>query len=147
MRLAVSHKPLFAPGMTAHSSYSNTNYILLGLIAERVTHKPLAAAFEHRIFQPLHLRDTSYPTKPGLPSPYAHGYLVLGQPPARDVSGLSPSLAGAAGAIVATATDVATFYRALLSGRLLKPNLLNAMKTTISEGSNKLIDKAYCSHE
>src|SRR5207249_1834253 len=83
-----------------------------------------------RIFQPLHLRHTTYPTKPGLPSPYAHGYYRAGKPPAIDISGLSPSLSPASGAIVSTAADVADFYRALLSGRLLTHDLLQAMKKT-----------------
>ena len=78
------------------------------------------------------MRATSYPTTdPQLPSPYAHGYFLLGPPPLVDVSGFSPSLSGAAGAIVSTVGDVDRFYRALLSGRLLKPRLLTAMKRTI----------------
>ncbi len=132
--LAVSHKPLFPPGTATHSWYANTNYVLLGLIVEAVTGKPIGTELERRIFQPLHLRHTSYPTKPGLPTPYAHGYLLLGKPPATDVSALSPSLSPASGAITSTAVDVVNFYRALLSGRLLRPDLLKAMKTTIPEG-------------
>ena len=134
--LAVSHKPLFPPGVTKHTSYSNTNYVLAGLIVEAVTGNTIGSELRSRIFVPLQLSETTYPTKPGLPSPYAHGYLVLGTPPATDVSGLSPSLSPASGAIVSTADDVADFYRALLSGRLLRPDLLRAMKTTISEGSH-----------
>jgi D-alanyl-D-alanine carboxypeptidase len=134
VELAVSHPPLFPPGQTTHTSYSNTNYVLAGLIVEAATGKSIGSELRSRIFRPLHLDETSYPTKPGLQRPYAHGYLVLGQPPATDVSGLSPSLSPASGAIVSTADDVADFYRALLSGRLLRPDLLRAMKTTISEG-------------
>jgi D-alanyl-D-alanine carboxypeptidase len=132
--LAVSHKPVFPPGATTHASYSNTNYVIAGLVVEAVTGKPIGAELQRRIFQPLHLGSSSYPTKPGLPSPFAHGYLVVGKPPATDVSGLSPSLSPASGAIVSTAADVVDFYRALLSGRVLRPDLLKAMKTTISEG-------------
>jgi D-alanyl-D-alanine carboxypeptidase len=131
--LAVSHKPVFAPGKTRHSSYSNTNYVIAGLIVEAVTGHTIGAELNRRIFQPLHLRDTRYPTKPGLPSPYAHGYMVVGKPPAVDVSRLSPSLSPASGAIVSTADDVADFYRALFAGRLLRSDLLKAMKTTIPE--------------
>jgi CubicO group peptidase (beta-lactamase class C family) len=111
--LAVSHKPLFPPGKTRISAYSNTNYVIAGLIVEAVTGHTIGAELNRRIFRPLHLRDTSYPTKPGLPSPYTHGYMVVGKPPAVDVSGLSPSLSPASGAIVSTADDVADFYRAL----------------------------------
>jgi D-alanyl-D-alanine carboxypeptidase len=65
-----------------------------------------------------------------MPRPYVHGYLVAGQPPAIDSTGLSPSLSPASGAIISTADDVADFYRALLTGHLVKPRLLRAMKKT-----------------
>ena len=117
VKMAVSHPPLFPPGVTKHTSYSNTNYVLLGLVVEAATGNSIGAELRNRIFRPLHLDGTSYPTtKPGLPSPYAHGYIVVGKPPATDVTGLSPSLSPASGAIVSTAEDVADFYRALLSG-------------------------------
>jgi D-alanyl-D-alanine carboxypeptidase len=137
VRMAVSHKPLFAPGKGW--SYSNTNYVVAQLIVEKVTGNPLGAELKRRIFQPLRLRETSYPTKPGLPSPYAHGYMLLGKPPLTDVTGLSPSLAPGSGGIVSTVGDVADFYRALLSGRLLKPAQLRAMKTTVSERTGKVV--------
>ena len=137
VRMGVSHKPLFAPGRGY--SYSNTNYVLAQLIVERVTGKSLGTELKRRIFQPLHLRDTIYPTKPGLPSPYAHGYKLLGKPPATDVTGLSPSMSPGSGAIVSTARDVADFYRALLSGRLLKPSQMRAMKTIVSERTGKVV--------
>jgi D-alanyl-D-alanine carboxypeptidase len=135
--MGVSHKPVFAPGRGY--SYSNTNYVLAQLIVERVTGKSLGTELKRRIFQPLHLRDTSYPTKPGLPSPYAHGYKLLGKPPATDVTGLSPSMSPGSGAIVSTARDVADFYRALLAGRLLRPSQLQAMKTTVSERTANVV--------
>ena len=134
VQMAVSHPPLFPPGVTKHTSYSNTNYVLLGLVVEAVTHHSIGSELARRIFRPLHLDTSSYPTKPGLPSPYAHGYMVVGKPPVTDVTGLSPSLSPASGAIVSTADDVLDFYRALLSGRLLPAHLLKAMMTTISEG-------------
>jgi D-alanyl-D-alanine carboxypeptidase len=115
------------------SSYSNTNYVLLGLIVEAVTGKGIAAELRNRIFRPLHLRDTSYSTKLGMPRPYAHGYLVLGKPPATDVSAISRSMSPASGAITSTASDVAAFYRALLGGRLVTAALLKQMTTTIPE--------------
>jgi len=137
VRIGVSHRPLFAPG--AGFSYSNTNYVVAQLIIEAVTGNPLGAELKRRIFAPLHLSETSYPTKPGLPSPYAHGYMLLGKPPLTDVTGLSPSLAPGSGGIVSTVGDVADFYRALLSGRLLEPNQLQAMKTTVSERTGKVV--------
>jgi len=137
VRMGVSHKPLFAPG--TDYSYSNTNYVLAQLIVERVTGKSLGTELKRRIFQPLHLRDTIYPTKPGLPSPYARGYKLLGKPPATDVTQLSPSMSPGSGAIVSTALDVADFYRALLSGKLLKPQQMTAMKTVVSLRTGKTV--------
>jgi D-alanyl-D-alanine carboxypeptidase len=68
--MGVSHKPLFAPG--AGWSYSNTNYVVAQLIVERATGNTLGAELKRRIFRPLHLGQTTYPTTPGLPSPYVH---------------------------------------------------------------------------
>jgi D-alanyl-D-alanine carboxypeptidase len=128
VRMAVSHTPNFPPGKG--EEYSSTNYILAGLIVEKVTGRSIGTELRNRIFRPLHLSDTSYPTTPAIRGPHAHGYFVLEHPPAIDVTGISPSIAPSAGAIVATADDVADFYRALLSGQVLKPELLEAMETT-----------------
>ena len=83
----------------------------------------------------MHLDETSYPTEPGLPAPYAHGYLALGGPPSIDVTELSPSLTSMSGAMVSTMDDIADFYRALLSGRVVDRRLLRQMKDTRSEGT------------
>ncbi|MGZ8795684.1 MAG: serine hydrolase domain-containing protein, partial [Gaiellaceae bacterium] len=120
-------------------SYSNTNYVVAQLILEKATGHTIGTELKHRIFQPLRLRSTIYPTKPGLPSPYAHGYRDFGKPPLVDVTGLSPSLAPGSGAIVSTVRDVADFYRALLAGRLLEPKELQGMKTTVSELTGKVV--------
>ena len=133
--LAVSHPPLFAPGQTDIAVYSNTNYVLAGLIIEAVTNREIGDVFERQLFRPLHLSETIFPLEPGMPEPFAHGYLVLGAPPAVDVTGLSPSMTWTAGAIVSTARDVADFYRALLSGQILRPELLRKMKVMRSEGT------------
>ena len=119
----------------AHTSYSNTNYVLLGLVVEAATRHSIGSELARRIFRPLQLDDSSYPTKPGLPRPYAHGYMVVGKR-LTDVTGLSPSLSPASGGIVSTADDLLDFYRGLLSGRLLPADLLKEMKTTITEGTH-----------
>jgi D-alanyl-D-alanine carboxypeptidase len=61
--IATGHKPLFTPG--TQFSYSNTNYILAGLLVERVTGQPLDDQLEQRIFQPLGLDHTELPTPSG----------------------------------------------------------------------------------
>jgi D-alanyl-D-alanine carboxypeptidase len=132
VEIAASRPRRFPPGATKVASYSSTNYVIVGLIVERATGNKIETELARRIFRPLHLKATSYPTRgTQLPSPYAHGYFILGQPPLTDLSAFSPSLSGAAGAIVSTVDDVAAFYRALLSGRLLEPEQLATMKTTL----------------
>lgn len=126
---AVAHKPLFTPG--ARWSYSNTGYVLAALIVQAVTGHTIGAELRGRIFRPLHLDATSYPTTPRMPKPYAHGYFVLGNQRGFDITNLSPSLPSASGAIVSNVADVADFYRALLTARLLRRAELAAMKTTV----------------
>ena len=136
--IATGHRPLFAPG--TRFSYSNTNYILAGLIIERVTGQPLATQLQQRIVGPLDLGDTELPaTEQALASPYIHGYAPRDQDwrvtdgPAGlvDVTEMDPSWAWAAGAMVSTTADLARFYQALLSGQLLDPEQLQAMQTTV----------------
>ncbi|WP_234334472.1 serine hydrolase domain-containing protein [Streptomyces sp. NRRL B-1347] len=122
-----------APG--TRFRYSNTNYLLLDLIVERITDRDLRTNLERRILKPLGLRDTSYPlADTTIDGPHAHGYADVSRllpdapdPTRFDVTSLSPSEAGASGALVTTAADVARFYRALLRGRLLPPAVLRQM--------------------
>ncbi|NDU75564.1 serine hydrolase [Actinomadura sp. DSM 109109] len=113
--VALEKPPLYAPG--TGWNYSNTNYILAGMIIERVTGRPAGAEFQRRIFTPLRLRHTSYPTTdPSFPGRYVHGYYY----DYGDVSTqISPSSARTSGGIVSTVDDVARFHRALFTGRLL----------------------------
>ena len=142
VELAVSRPPLYVPGQTNVSTYSSTNYVVLGLVVSAVTHRSLGAELTRRIFRPLHLTETTYPTSgTRLPEPYAHGYFKLEPPSLSDLSALSPSLSGPAGAIVSTVGNVATFYRALLAGRLLEPAQLKAMKTTLPEAKGDLVQR------
>jgi D-alanyl-D-alanine carboxypeptidase len=132
VEIAVSHKPKFAPG--AGWSYCNTCYVLLGLIVEAATDHTVGAELRQRIFAPLHLRGTSFDTKPRIAGRHAHGYELDGKQLV-DVSVLSPSFGWAAGAIVSTVDDLVRFYRALLRGRLLRAELLRAMETTVDARS------------
>jgi D-alanyl-D-alanine carboxypeptidase len=133
--VAVSHSPNFAPGTAWR--YSNTGYILLGLIVEAVTHRNLKDEIESRIIEPLDLESTSFPiTDPDIDGPHTHGYYTnippeYGLGTTFDLTTFSPSWAWAAGGIVSTVNDVARFYRALLEGRLLRPTQLQQMETTV----------------
>jgi D-alanyl-D-alanine carboxypeptidase len=77
-------------------SYSNTCYVLLGLIVEQATGSSLRQQLTARILRPLHLRHTSFPTtNPRIAGPHAHGYLLGAGPGGMplDFTGLSPSWA------------------------------------------------------
>lgn len=127
--LVADKRPDFAPGSSW--AYSNTNYVLAGLIIERVTGRRLGDELERRIFAPLHLRDTSFPVNAtAVAGPHANGFAVVNGK-ALDVTVLNPSGTWAAGNAVSTAADIADFWRALLGGKLLAPAQLKAMKTTV----------------
>ncbi|MFD5748335.1 serine hydrolase domain-containing protein [Streptomyces sp. NPDC127033] len=130
-------QPRYFPAPGTRFRYSNTNYLLLDLIVERITDRDLRTNLERRVLAPLGLRDTSYPlARNTIEGPHVHGYtdvsILLPGAPDRtryDVTPVSPSEAGASGALVTTAADIARFYRALLQGRLLPPGLLHKMLT------------------
>ncbi len=123
-------KPLSPPGRAWH--YSNTNYLLLGLIAERVTGKPIADSIRARFFEPLGLDDTWYQAAEKSRAPLADGYRVTStKPTARpadlaDGSGVAPfrsvvTAAAGAGSIAGTSADIAHWARALYGGDVLGP--------------------------
>jgi D-alanyl-D-alanine carboxypeptidase len=126
--IGVSAPRTFAPGQGW--AYTNTGYLLLGMIIERVTGNSLAAEYRQRIFRPLGLKDTRYaPDTLAIPKPFSRGYDVLaaGSWP-DDVTGTSPTIAGAAGALVSAPDDMEKFIRAYLSGRLVPARLVSEMK-------------------
>jgi D-alanyl-D-alanine carboxypeptidase len=127
--LAFEHEPLFPPG--TRFSYSDTGYFLAAYVVEAVTGRPFNRELRDRILRPLGLRDTSLPTVSEMAGQHAHGYIVLGDPPADfDVTELYP-FSWAAGGLTTTVDDSARFYRALFRGRLLGPALMREMKQTI----------------
>ncbi|MFJ2831849.1 serine hydrolase domain-containing protein [Streptomyces sp. NPDC087263] len=123
VRIALTHPPA-APG---HYAYSNTNYVLLGMVIEQVTGNSYATEAERRILTPLRLTGTSFPgARTSLPSPHGRAYAADGS----DVTELDPRVAGAAGELVTTLADLDRFYAALLSGELLPPGQLREMLNT-----------------
>ncbi|GIF13492.1 serine hydrolase domain-containing protein [Actinoplanes teichomyceticus] len=131
--LATAQPPLFAPG--TDWSYSNTNYVLLGMVVETVTGNDHAAEIQRRIIGPLGLRQTESPgEKASITGPHAHGYLPVGPQGAQkpvDVTRMNPSVADAAGDMISSTADLNTFFAALLGGRLLPPAQLAAMTTMV----------------
>ncbi|HYZ15645.1 MAG TPA: serine hydrolase domain-containing protein, partial [Candidatus Acidoferrum sp.] len=72
VRWAVEQKPLFAPG--ARYNYSNTNYLLLGLVIEALTRDTVANQIRKRLLKPMALTGTTFPDGPSMPKPYSQGY-------------------------------------------------------------------------
>lgn len=149
LAMGVKHDPLFAPN--TKFSYSNTNYVAIGAVLERVTGASLAELVRDRIARPLGLRRTYYATDSAWRGPHAHGYEpdAAHMPPEvpvefRDFAGMrhdghvdvadnDPEYSGAAGAVVSTAEDWSRFYTALMSGKLLPATQLEQLRTTVPQ--------------
>ncbi|MEU3742447.1 serine hydrolase domain-containing protein [Streptomyces sp. NPDC032198] len=134
VKTAMSHAPDFAPGTSW--AYSNTNFILAGMIAEKVTGRPLASEVTRRIIAPLGLTNTYLPGQStSIYGPHGKAYskLLLPDPtaPVHDVTELNASWAGSAGDMISTSGDITRFYTALLSGKLLRPAEQKAMFTAV----------------
>jgi D-alanyl-D-alanine carboxypeptidase len=121
VRVAIAHKPYFPPGKGFH--YSNTNTILLGLIIEQITGRPVQDVLRTRILQPLGLTHTIFPTTVAMPSPHLHGYSAEGGPLMEVNTTMNPSWGWTAGAMISTLADLHTWAQALATGALIRPAL------------------------
>ncbi|MFK0257092.1 serine hydrolase domain-containing protein [Streptomyces sp. NPDC090445] len=140
--IAFAQPPNSAPG--AEYEYNNTNYVLLGLVAEKAGGAPLAQQLQDRLYTPLGLGRTSFPAihDTSVPTPYSHGYMYGGtgyalvdkpypadlRAAARsgklkpiDYTHQNPSYAAGAGAAISSADDAATWIRSLTTGKVLGP--------------------------
>ncbi|MFF9318726.1 serine hydrolase domain-containing protein [Streptomyces sp. NPDC014735] len=133
--LALQHKADFAPD--ARWEYNNTNYLVAGLIVQKVTGHPLAEEMDRRVIKPLGLRHTYFPA-PGevtIQERHPKGYYQDSPgAPLVDATQWDPSWAWAAGQLVSTNADLNRFFSELLSGRLLPKAQLDQMRTTIPAG-------------
>lgn len=115
---ADANVPYFPPGGGWH--YSNTNTVILGMIAEQVTGRTIGEEISDRIIAPLGLGGTSYPTTPDMPLPFARGY---GFEPPEDISFSDPSSSAGSGAMISRLEDLKKWGVALGSGTLLTSEL------------------------
>lgn len=127
-------QPRPKPG-TNHE-YSNTNYILAGMVIEKLTGAPVEVALQRRIFSPLRLRDTSFErVNPIIFGSHLRGYLPQGEgQPLHDTTTYSFSWAWTAGAAVSTGEDQTRFMRALFDGELLSKRMLAEMTDVNDDG-------------
>jgi D-alanyl-D-alanine carboxypeptidase len=139
LAIAFAHPPNAAPN--TEYEYDNTNYALLGLVAEKAGGRPLAEQLRDRLFVPLGLQQTSLPAvdDTAIPAPYSHGYMYGGSMYAMiddpypddiktsakagtlkptDYTNQNPSYAHAAGGAISTADDIQTWIRSLVSGKV-----------------------------
>ncbi|MET9138150.1 serine hydrolase domain-containing protein [Streptomyces parvulus] len=132
--IAFAHPPTFEPGTGWR--YSNTGYLLVGMIIEKVTGHTYGEEIRRRLVRPLHLHDTFVPGRaPGIPGPHPRGYARPGPAaPLLDVTAVSPTIGGAAGELISSASDVNRFMAALLRGDLLRPAQQREMMRTRPTG-------------
>ncbi|MCX4783124.1 serine hydrolase domain-containing protein [Streptomyces sp. NBC_01264] len=129
---ALRHPADFAPGKGW--KYSNTNYILAGLIVQKVTERPLAEEIDRRVLKRIGLRHTYFPAPgdAGIREPHPHGYYrETADGPLRDITEIDPSWGWAAGQMISTTSDLDRFFGALLAGRLLPAAQLAQMRSTV----------------
>lgn len=142
LAMAIKRPPLYPPG--EDFNYSNTNYVLLGLISQQITGKTVSDEFQSRIFGPLGMTGSSLPaaTDASLPEPHPQGYTYgtnvgtidslelspdtqaaarAGTAAPMDVTKDNPSWAWTAGSAISTAGDLVTFVQGLVNGKLLDP--------------------------
>ncbi|EJR57446.1 hypothetical protein IIO_04973 [Bacillus cereus VD115] len=141
VKVGISMPPDFAPGKSW--SYSNTGYVLLGIIIEKVTGNSYAEEIENRIIEPLELSNTFLPGNssviPG--TKHARGYIQLDRASEpKDVTYYNPSMGSSAGDMISTADDLNKFFTYLLGGKLLKEQQLKQMLTTVPTGIDELGD-------
>ncbi|MCZ1009138.1 serine hydrolase domain-containing protein [Streptomyces lydicus] len=130
-RIGLQAAPTGKPG--EKWSYSNTNYVIAGMLLQKVTGEDPQEYITRHVIRKAGLKHTYFPTSARISGPHSKMYesfygLVN---PARDYSTYDMSWAGTAGALVSTMEDVNDFYRTLLTGELLAPAELRQMQTTV----------------
>nr|WP_203615915.1 serine hydrolase domain-containing protein [Streptomyces sp. SID13726] len=114
------HRNTFAPG--AQFQYSNTNFVLLGLVVEKVGGRPLGDFLERRVLRPARLAHTLLPEGPEFPRPHPHGYTDQTLSGAvADSTHWNPSWAWAAGGMISDLEDLRRWAEVVATGSLLRP--------------------------
>ena len=130
--VAMRHAPLFTPGVGPRRwAYSNTDYLVAAMIAEKVTGQDWRELVEHRVIAPLGLRHTYIPgADPFLLGPHVPATIV--GPDGRRVDLTDESFEHTADSgVVSTPSDLNAFFRALATGRLLPAAQWREMRQTV----------------
>ncbi|QQC19985.1 serine hydrolase domain-containing protein [Actinomyces naeslundii] len=118
----------FEPG--AQWKYTNTNYVVLGMLVERVSQRPVGEQIDQRIVKKLGLSHTYFPA-PGeekIRGTHPQGYHLSAEGKLEDITEMDPALGWAAGAMVSTPSELNTFFQAVFDGRLLTQSSIDEMK-------------------
>jgi D-alanyl-D-alanine carboxypeptidase len=136
--LAGKQPPLFAPG--TKYNYSNTNWFILGLVIEKVTHDTIEHQIASRILTPMGLSQTSFPTTDrNMPAPYAHGYSLDPKKGWIDESAvLAPSVSWAAGVMISDMADMKKWVKAYVTGTTNSAASQKARLTCLPTGTGNL---------
>lgn len=119
----------FKPGTAGAWKYASTNYVILGMLVEKVTGRPLAQEMRRRIFDPLKLTHTFFAPNDAIEGALAEGYID-----ASNRADVSMTFVYATGNIISTADDLRRFADNLLGGRLLSPATRTMMATLVDTG-------------
>ncbi|MFD0412248.1 serine hydrolase domain-containing protein [Streptomyces sp. NPDC127108] len=130
------------PAPEKSPQYSNTNYVIAGMVIEKATGHGYAQEVTRRIIDRLKLRGTSFPgTAPQMPTPHPVGYSRLHQeaPDAEVVDATEQNMTwlGAAGDIISTPGDLSRFQRALIHGQLLPKAQMKEMLNEVPDGEDR----------
>ncbi|WP_086793529.1 serine hydrolase domain-containing protein [Streptomyces thermovulgaris] len=132
IRMGVTAPAVGAPGGTP-GVYSNTNYLLLAQLLEKVTGTTAERYITRNVIERAGLRDTELPTGPHIKGPHSRLYEAwfgMIDPP-RDYSVYDMSWVGVSASLISTVADLNRFYRMLLAGKIVSPSSLEQMQRTV----------------
>ena len=132
---ALSKPAAFEPG--TQWAYTNTNYVVLGMLIERVSQRPVGEQIDQRIIKKLGLSHTYFPA-PGdrsIKGTHPQGYHLSAEGKLEDITEMDPAWGWAAGAMVSTPSELNTFFQAVFDGRLLTQASIDEMKKGVDASS------------
>ena len=132
---ALGKPAAFEPG--TQWKYTNTNYVVLGMLVERVSQRPVGEQIDQRIVKKLGLSHTYFPA-PGdrsIKGTHPQGYHLSAGGKLEDITEMDPAWGWAAGAMVSTPSELNTFFQAVLDGRLLSQASIDEMKKGVDTGA------------
>ena len=135
---ALGKPAAFEPG--TQWAYTNTNYVVLGMLVERVSQRPVGEQIDQRIVKKLGLSHTYFPA-PGeekIRGTHPQGYHLSAGGKLADITEMDPAWAWAAGAMVSTPSELNTFFQAVFDGRLLSQSSIDEMKNGAVDASSHL---------